>query len=114
MLLGIIAVQFAEIKKGRMGFQLGVQLLALILVVLYYFFCYNFDIHETHIRFLVLYIGLHLLISVLPYIAVKQRNGFWQFNETLFLNIHTALLYSLILSTGISLVLTALIHFAAH
>lgn len=108
VLLSILAVQLKEARGKTRAFAVYAQLLALGLIILYYYFGYQIHQGATHIRFFVLYIGLHLLISVLPYIGIKQHNGFWHFNEQLFLNILKSFLYSFLLSLGLTLALSAL------
>jgi hypothetical protein len=55
------------------------------------------------IKYGVLVIVFHLLVSVAPYIFHKNPSGFWQYNKTLFINILTAFLYSGTLSAGLVL-----------
>jgi hypothetical protein len=108
VLLSVIAVQLKEAKGKNKAFAVYAQLLALGLIILYYYFGYRSHQVATQIRFFVLYLGLHLLISVLPYMGIKQHNGFWYFNEHLFLNFLKSLLYSCLLSLGLTLALSAL------
>ena len=55
------------------------------------------------IKYGVLVIVFHLLVSVAPYIFKNNASGFWQYNKTLFSNILTAFLYSGTLSLGLVL-----------
>ncbi|WP_022823598.1 DUF4153 domain-containing protein [Hymenobacter norwichensis] len=63
-------------------------------------------------RLLLLLLGLHLLVAVVPYLPELRRRadtpGFWRYNETLFLRILTAGLYSGVLFAGCALALTAI------
>ncbi|HLO45721.1 MAG TPA: DUF4153 domain-containing protein [Leadbetterella sp.] len=84
---------------------LGLSILAF---VLFYFFgspapadiFYN---KSFMIKYGVLVIVFHLLVSVAPYIFKNNPSGFWQYNKTLFINILTAFLYSGTLSAGLVL-----------
>ncbi len=62
----------------------------------------------TLIRFFILAVALHLMVSVAPFVTRGEWNGFWQYNKALFLRILTALLYSLILYAGLSLAMAAI------
>ena len=84
---------------------LGLSILAF---VLFYFFgspapadiFYN---KSYMIKYGVLVIVFHLLVSVAPFIFKNNASGYWQYNKTLFINILTAFLYSGTLSAGLVL-----------
>ena len=63
------------------------------------------------LRLLLLFLGLHLLVATVPYVPELRRRadtpGFWRYNETLFLRILTAGLYSGVLYVGCALALLA-------
>ena len=63
-------------------------------------------------RLSVLLVGLHLTVAAGPYLSeLRQRAdtpGFWRYNETLFLRILAALLYSGVLFAGCALALLAI------
>ncbi|UOQ51050.1 DUF4153 domain-containing protein [Hymenobacter cellulosivorans] len=63
------------------------------------------------LRLFVLLVASHLLVAVVPYLPELRRQadtpGFWRYNETLFLRILTAGLYSGVLYAGCSLALVA-------
>ncbi|GAA4021201.1 hypothetical protein GCM10022409_01010 [Hymenobacter glaciei] len=63
------------------------------------------------IRLLLLLLGLHLMVAAGPYLAELRRKadtpGFWRYNETLFLRILSAMLYSGVLYAGCALALLA-------
>lgn len=70
------------------------------------------DLNQTWgLRLVLLLLGLHLLVAVVPYLPELRRRadtpGFWRYNETLFLRILTAGLYSGVLYVGCSLALLA-------
>ncbi|WBO85644.1 DUF4153 domain-containing protein [Hymenobacter yonginensis] len=64
------------------------------------------------LRLLLLLLGLHLLVAVVPYLPqLRHRTdtpGFWRYNETLFLRLLTGGLYSGVLYVGCALALTAI------
>jgi hypothetical protein len=63
-------------------------------------------------RLVLLLLGLHLLVAVVPYLPELRRRadtpGFWRYNETLFLRILTAGIYSGVLYAGCALALVAI------
>ncbi|MRR13316.1 DUF4153 domain-containing protein, partial [bacterium] len=60
------------------------------------------------IRLLLLTFAAVMLVSVGPYLARGEGNGFWHFNKSLFLRLLVALLYAHILFAGLALALGAL------
>ncbi|TGE24871.1 DUF4153 domain-containing protein [Hymenobacter aquaticus] len=64
------------------------------------------------LRLFVLLVALHLLVAVVPYLPELRRAadtpGFWRYNETLFLRILAAGLYSGVLFAGCALALVAI------
>jgi Domain of unknown function (DUF4153) len=99
----------AEIfDEGRRKPLLGARLLALVFFFLFYFFDLPktelvFDDKPFLIKFFVLAIVFHLLVSVSPFLFLKREADFWQFNKGLFISILTAFLYSFTLSGGLIL-----------
>jgi copper chaperone CopZ len=61
-------------------------------------------------RYLQLSAGFHLLAAVLPFVGVREPNGFWQYNRSLFVRFLTATLYAAVLFGGLALALAALDH----
>ena len=53
-------------------------------------------------------VGFHLLVAYLPFMVPGERNGFWQFNRTLFLRLLIGAIYSGVLFVGLSIALLAL------
>ncbi|GAB4395562.1 MAG: hypothetical protein OHK0053_04520 [Microscillaceae bacterium] len=53
-------------------------------------------------RYGLLQVSFHLLVAFAPYWAIREENGFWQYNQRLFLRILAAALYSAVLYLGIS------------
>lgn len=59
-------------------------------------------------RHVVLFIGLHLVVSFAAFLAGRRRKAFWSFNKTLFLRILAAVLFSGTLYLGLLLVVGGL------
>ncbi|NJL13009.1 MAG: DUF4153 domain-containing protein, partial [Microscillaceae bacterium] len=53
-------------------------------------------------RYGLLQVSFHLLVAFAPYWTGRQENGFWQYNQRLFLRILAAALYSSVLYLGIA------------
>ncbi|SHK76599.1 DUF4153 domain-containing protein [Hymenobacter psychrotolerans] len=81
------------------------------LLGLWYVLCPTEPTSEWGLRLLLLLLGLHLLVAVVPYLPELRREadtpGFWRYNETLFLRILTGGLYSGVLFAGCALALVA-------
>jgi hypothetical protein len=58
-------------------------------------------------RFFQLALGLHLFVAVGPYLGVQEKNGFWQYNMTLFLRFLIAGVFAAVLYFGLSIALLA-------
>lgn len=85
---------------------------AIILLILMYFSLPNtdetFNTSVPYIRYAIMNIAAHLLVSFIPYFNQKEENGFWQYNKTLFIRFLASLLYSGVLYLGIVLALVSL------
>lgn len=94
----------ASLSRGLQG--LGVLSLAL------YAFTVPLDLASapayTMLRFLLLASALHLLVAVIPFERRGELNGFWHYNESLFLRLLAALLYTAILFAGLAIALASL------
>ena len=82
------------------------------LLVLWYVLCPADPTLVWGLRLVLLLLGLHLLVAVVPYLPELRRQadtlGFWRYNEILFLRILTAGLYSGVLFVGCALALLAI------
>ncbi|AII50430.1 DUF4153 domain-containing protein [Hymenobacter sp. APR13] len=82
------------------------------LLVLWYVLCPTELTIVWGLRLLLLLLGLHLLVAVVPYLPqLRHRTdtpGFWRYNENLFLRLLTGGLYSGVLYVGCALALTAI------
>ncbi|UCG61568.1 MAG: DUF4153 domain-containing protein [Candidatus Zixiibacteriota bacterium] len=108
----VALVHFAEKMRWRKQANLALQFGGLVLLLVYYLTLPEdvFDAYIDVVRFLLLAIGLHFLVAVLPYVADKQVQGFWQYNKSLFLRFLTAALYSGVLYVGLTIALAAADH----
>ncbi len=61
-----------------------------------------------YIRFFVLSICFHLLVSFAAFTSKRKIQGFWQFNKSLFLRFLTSMLYSGVLFLGLIVALQAI------
>ncbi len=95
-------VQFEQSKEWIFFVVLGS-----ILVLYYYTLSDTFNQQDV-IRFFLWWISFHLLVSFAPYFLKNELNGFWQFNQIIFLRFLTAVLYSSVLYIGISIALLAI------
>ncbi len=110
--LFIALVHLSEKMRWPKAAHSVVQLGGVVLLVAYYLTLPE-DVYSAYIdivRFLLLAIGLHFLVAVLPYVADKQVQGFWQYNKSLFLRFLTAALYSGVLYIGLTIALAAADH----
>ena len=108
----------AEKNKWSSSRRLMANLIGLV-VLLGYWFSLPRDVFsgptEHTVRFLVLNIGLHLLVSFAAYSSRGEANGFWQFNRSLFLRFLTALLHSSVLYIGLAIAIASVDHlFEVH
>lgn len=79
------------------------------LVPVFYFLFIPEDIPYSHsIRFVVLLVGMHLLISVAPFFRGNPGQALWQFNKVLIFRLISSLLFTLVMYAGLSLALAAL------
>lgn len=78
-----------------------------LLVIYYYTLSDTFNQQDV-IRFFLWWVSFHLLVSFAPYFLKNELNGFWQFNQMIFLRFLTAVLYSSVLYIGISIALLAI------
>lgn len=99
---------FSERRDFKIKIQIVLNLLALGLLI-GYFFTLSQKIDSTNsIRFALLVIGMHLLVSFSAFIGKKEINGFWQFNKALFLRFLTSALFSAVLFAGLALAILAI------
>lgn len=99
LLLSISAVIYAESTNRN---KWAWQLIAVALTLLLFYFINPIRNEIDVMRYFVLSVALHLLVSFAAFINKGQINGFWQFNKTLFIRILVSGLYSGVLFLGIA------------
>lgn len=90
-----------RLKKGTTGY-LVTSVLKLVFPLLYFFFLPDELNIRTGVRFGMLMLALHMLVSFAPFAKYGTINGFWQYNKTLFIHFLTSILYTSVLYLGIS------------
>ncbi|WP_224994932.1 DUF4153 domain-containing protein [Cesiribacter sp. SM1] len=106
-----VALLATRQQFGRGGKILAQVLATLLLLVVYFSLPDAESTHNTslpYIRYGIYNIIVHLLVSFVPFLFVRQLNGFWNYNKALFLRILSALLYSAFLFAGLAMALLAL------
>lgn len=100
---------FAEKNAWTRAKSLLLQGAGLILLVMYFFSLPEWlDGPEMHgVRFALLLVGFHFMVSFLPYLSGNQVAGFWHFNKSLFLRFLQAALYSSVMYFGLVIALAA-------
>jgi hypothetical protein len=109
LLSGIVLT--AEKKKWSSALKIGLQLLGIILLAAYAMTVPRdlTDVPFIHvIRLLILAVALHLFVAAAPWIGRSETNGFWHYNETLFLRLVISAVYTFVLWAGLSIALAAL------
>ncbi len=99
---------FAERKKFDKNKTIILNAIALILLVVYYFFLHERANSMEYVRYTLINIAFHLFASFAAYTDKQNLNGFWQFNKALFLRLFFAVIYSGTLYLGICLALLAI------
>lgn len=99
---------FAERKKFDKNKTIILNAIALILLIVYYFFLHERANSMEYVRYTLINIAFHLFASFAAYTDKQNLNGFWQFNKALFLRLFFAVIYSGTLYLGICLALLAI------
>lgn len=84
--------------------SVAVKLFGIVLLILYFFqLPENPDesVSKYWVRYLLFFLGAHLLVAFAPYMERGSVNAFWQYNKTLFIRFLTAFLYSNVLYVGL-------------
>jgi hypothetical protein len=103
------AAVFEERKFFKLQYKFNVGSMGVILFLFGYYFTLSTVPNETDfIRYVVLALAAHLLVAFSPFVAVKEDNGFWQYNKALFLTILLSMLYTYVLYGGLSIALASL------
>jgi len=107
LLLHIVVTFYAERFTFSGTKKYAAWLIAVAVMVLYYFSLPAVLNGSDYIRFVLFAIALHLLVSFAPFLVRGEMNGLWQFNKSVFIRILTSVLYSGVLFAGLALALAA-------
>ncbi|MCU0445616.1 MAG: DUF4153 domain-containing protein [Microscillaceae bacterium] len=109
LVLGLSATLAVDLYAERRAPQQKMFLrLGIVVFLLIYFFTLPEKlIFANYVRYSLWLLGFHLLVAFAPYLPPREINGFWQYNQILFVRILTAILYSSVLFLGISAALVA-------
>ncbi len=107
MLLFLAIQIFVERKKIKNPTALLLKLLAVAILIAYYFSLPAKFMVISFTRFSLFTIALHLIIAFVPFTAKDELNGFWQYNKILFLRILLSALYTIVLYLGLALAILA-------
>lgn len=106
--LSLALALYAERKHAHKGIRLVYQIAGFLLLLTYYFSIGTYFDESEALQFSIFSITAHLMVAFAPFLVKNETNGFWQFNEILFVRILTAALYSTILWLGLSGALVAI------
>lgn len=108
LLLSLACTLFIESNsiKNLKAFML--KLMAALLAASMLFLINPMAHQADQIRFFLLSLSFHLLVSFSAFIRRGTIQGFWQFNKTLFLRFLSGLLYSTVLFSGLAAALGAM------
>ncbi|KAA9327308.1 DUF4153 domain-containing protein [Adhaeribacter soli] len=110
--LGLILFFDLEIITERYGLdpkKSGIVFLTgLAALIGYYFLLPAVLAERQYIQLFLFSLSLHLLASVAAYLNPRTENGFWQFNEKLFIRFLTATLYTSVLYLGLCIAILAI------
>lgn len=103
---------FSEKSELIISSRWVLRMLATVILILLYFTMPDSDLTQNtslpYIRYGIYNITVHLLVSFIPFLFIRQLNGFWQYNRILFIRILTSILYSGFLYIGLVLALVSL------
>lgn len=102
LVLSLSVTLFSESRYLTTARKYALRIIAIILAFLFLFLL-NPLVRETDIlRFILLALAFHLLVSFAAFPGRDHINAFWQFNKTLFLRFLTGVLYSVVLFLGLA------------
>ncbi len=107
LVLSFATTLFSESNQLSKSKNLLLRSISLVIVALLFYSINPFLAQSDIYRFIIFSLAFHLLVSFAPFINSLKINGFWQFNETLFLRIATSALYSAVLFIGLAAALAS-------
>ena len=105
--LFLSATLFAESNRFSKPKTIVLSIVVLLLIIGIYFSFNVALLTSDIIRFALLFISFHLLVSFAGFLSNSTINAFWEFNKVLFLRILTALLYSTVIHIGLCIAILA-------
>ena len=104
-----LALELTAERRGTSGRALWIgRLVVLAILVGVYVGRLSWSEPVAALRYVQLSVAAHLLVAVVPYLGVREWNGFWQYNRTLLLRFLIAGVFSLVLYVGLSIALLAI------
>jgi hypothetical protein len=107
MLLTISVTLFTERFVAKPWMKGLIGTISIALVALYFLTLPSVMEAATGIRFALLALALHLLVAFAPFAMLREMNGLWQYNKTLFIRILIGGVYSGVLFAGLALAILA-------
>ncbi len=103
-----LAVDLAAERRGTSGRTLWIaRLVVVVILVAVYVGRLSWSEPVDLLRYVQLSVAAHLLVAVVPYLSVREWNGFWQYNRSLLLRFLMAAVFSVVLYIGLSIALLA-------
>ena len=99
---------FAERRRLGAAPHWALQALGIAVLVLFYWRWSNWSEPLTGMRYFHLSVTLHLLVAFVAYLGVREPNGFWQFNRTLFFRFFLGAIHTFVLFGGLALAMAGL------
>ncbi|PWK75335.1 uncharacterized protein DUF4153 [Mucilaginibacter oryzae] len=101
-LLSLSTTLFAQGKNRSAGKKAGLKIAAAVVAICLIFILDPPSRQADYVRFFLLSLAFHLMVSFAAFTGKGQIQGFWQFNKTLFLRILASLLYGTVLFAGLA------------
>lgn len=99
--LGLTIEIISEKKEWNSIYKWGARMIPFLFGAILYF-CLNPFFYQTDLyRIALLVVGVHFLVSSLPFIQNASIELFWEYNKRLFLGMLQSLLFSLVLYLGL-------------
>lgn len=106
--LFLAASLHSERQQFSMSYSLRYKSAILALLALYFFLLPEKITEVEAFRFSLFWLAAHLLVAFSPYITHNELNGFWQYNQHLFMRFLAAVLNTTVLYIGITIALLAI------
>lgn len=98
----ILAIRLSGERHNWKPYVQPALIASTVLVLAVYYWLMDKTLNQSGAyRFFIFLAGAHLLVSYAPFIGTNDKDGFWQFNKTLFIQFLNATLYSATLYVGL-------------